>query len=213
MKKPYVIINCASSIDGKIALPGKKPLKISNEEDMARVHKLRNECDAVLVGIETVLADNPKLTVKEKYVEKVRQPLRIVLDSSFRTPEDAEVMKPYAKTLIVTVTKEEKKGNIEIIKCGNGKVDIKKLMEILYERGIKKLMVEGGATIIWEFLKNEIVDEMNIFFSPIIIGGDAPSIADGEGAKKEDEIINMKLEKIEKIGNGYLIKLIPQQKR
>ncbi|RLF43417.1 MAG: 5-amino-6-(5-phosphoribosylamino)uracil reductase, partial [Thermoplasmata archaeon] len=68
MKRPYVIINCASSIDGKIALVGKKPLKISSEEDMARVHKLRNECDAILVGIGTILADDPKLTVKEKYV-------------------------------------------------------------------------------------------------------------------------------------------------
>lgn len=213
MKKPYVIINCASSIDGKIALPGKVPLKISNEEDIARVHKLRNECDAVLVGIETVLADNPKLTVKEKYVDKVRQPLRIVLDTSFRTPEDAEVMKSYAKTLIVTAEKEGKKGNVEIIKCGNGRIDIKKLMKILYERGIKKLLVEGGSTVIWEFLKNNMVDEMNIFFSSIIIGGNAPSIAGGEGAKKEEEIIKMKIEKIERIGDGYLVKLIPQQKQ
>lgn len=213
MKKPYVIINCASSIDGKIALPGKLPLKISNEEDMARVHKMRNECDAVLVGIETVLADNPKLTVKEKYVDKVKQPLRIVLDTHLRTPENAEVMKPYAKTLIVTAEKEEEKGNVEIIKCGNGRIDIKKLMEILYERGIKKLMVEGGGTVIWEFLKNNLVDEMNVFFSPIVIGGNAPSIADGDGAKKEDEIIKMRIEKIEKIGDGYLVKLIPKQKQ
>ena len=76
MKKPYVIINCTSSVDGKIALVGKKPLKISNEEDFERVHHLRNECDAILVGIETVLYDNPKLTVKEQFVQGCKNPLR-----------------------------------------------------------------------------------------------------------------------------------------
>jgi len=210
MKKPHVIINCASSIDGKIALVGKKPLKISSEEDMARVHKLRNECDAILVGIETVLADDPKLTVKEKYVGRARQPLRIVLDSKFRTPENAEVMKPYAKTLIVTTCKEFKEGHVEVIKCGNDKVDLKKLMEILYKKGIKKLLVEGGSTVIWEFLKNRLVDEMFIFFAPIIIGGNAPSIAGGEGARKEEDVIKFEIKGMEKIGNGFLLHLIPQ---
>lgn len=210
MKKPHVIVNCASSIDGKIALVGKKPLKISNEEDMARVHKLRNECDAILVGIETVLADNPKLTVKEKYVNKVKQPLRIVLDSKFRIPKDAEVMKPNAKTLIVTTCKEYKEKHVEIIKCGDGKIDLKKLMEILYEKGIRKLLVEGGSTVIWEFLKEKLVDEMFVFFAPIIIGGKAPSIAGGEGAKNEKEVIKFKIKEMKAIGNGYLFHLIPQ---
>ncbi|RLF45461.1 MAG: 5-amino-6-(5-phosphoribosylamino)uracil reductase [Thermoplasmata archaeon] len=177
---------------------------------MARVHKLRNECDAILVGIGTILADDPKLTVKEKYVGIAKQPLRIVLDSKFRTPENAEVMKPNAKTLIVTTCKEFKKGHIEVIKCGNDKVDLIKLMEILHDRRIKKLLVEGGSTVIWEFLKNKLVDEMFVFFAPIIIGGNAPSIAGGEGAKNEKETIKFKIEGIERIGYGYLVKLIPQ---
>ncbi len=210
MKKPYVIINCAASIDGKIALVGKKPLKLSSEEDMARVHKLRNKCDAILVGIETVLADDPKLTVKEKYVGKARQPLRIVLDSNFRTPENAEVMKPNAETLIVTTCKEFKKGHLEVIKCGNGKVDLKKLMEILYDRGIRKLLVEGGSTVIWEFLKNGLVDEMLVFYTPVVIGGNAPSIAGGEGAQKKEDVIKLKIKNVEKMGNGVLLHLIPQ---
>lgn len=210
MKKPYVIVNCASSIDGKIALVGKKPLKISSEEDMARVHKLRNECDAILVGIETVLADDPKLTVKEKYVGKARQPLRVILDSKFRTPENAEVMKPYAKTLIVTTCKEFKEGHVEVIKCGNDKIDLKKLMEILHKKGIKKLLVEGGSTVIWEFLKNKLVDEMFVFFAPIIIGGNAPSIAGGEGARKGEDVIKFEIKEVERMGSGFLLHLIPQ---
>ncbi len=211
--KPYVIINCASSIDGKIALVGKKQLKISNEEDMARVHKLRNECDAILVGIETVLADNPKLTVKEKYVSKAKQPLRIVLDSNFRVPKNAEVMKPNAKTLIVTTCKDCKEKNVEVIKCGDEKVDLKKLMKILYEKGIRKLLVEGGSTVIWEFLNEKLVDEIFIFFAPMIIGGNAPSIAGGKGAKSKEEIIKLKIKKIEKLGDGFLVNLIPEYKQ
>ncbi len=213
MKKPYVIINCASSLDGKIGLPGGKPLKISNEEDMARVHKLRNECDAILVGIGTVLSDNPKLTVKEKYVKNPRNPLRIVLDANFRIPKNAEVMKGDAKTLIVTTSREFKKGNMEAIKCGEGKrVDLKKLMEILYERGIKKLMVEGGSTVIGEFLRNGIVDEMMIFYAPIFIGKNAPSIT-GIEIDGEEEIIRMRIKSLEKVGSGYLLTLIPEQKQ
>jgi len=121
--KPYVIVNCAMSIDGKIALANRKQMRISNEEDMKRVYMLRNECDAVLVGIGTVLNDDPKLTVKEKYVKNPSQPLRIVLDSNFRTPKNAEVMSKDAPTLIVTTCREFKEGNIEVIKCGKGKVD------------------------------------------------------------------------------------------
>ncbi|MEM2934740.1 MAG: 2,5-diamino-6-(ribosylamino)-4(3H)-pyrimidinone 5'-phosphate reductase [Candidatus Thermoplasmatota archaeon] len=198
--RPYVIINCASSLDGKISLAKKKPLKISNEEDEERVHKLRNECDAILVGIETVLADDPKLTVKEKYVKNPRNPLRIVLDSKFRMPENASMLKQQGKTLIVTTCKEFKKENIEVIKCGNGKVDIVKLMEILYERGIRKLLVEGGATVITEFLKKGIFDEMQIFFSPIFIGKNATSLIE-----EIDEIIKMEIKEIKKIGNGFLV--------
>lgn len=211
--KPYVIINCASSIDGKIALVGKKSLKISNEEDMGRVHILRNECDAILVGIGTVLEDNPKLTVKEKYVKNAKQPVRVVLDSKFRVPKDAEVMKPYGKTIIATTCKEFKREHIEVIKCGNGKVDLKKLLKILYNRGIRKILVEGGSTVIWEFLKNKLADELIVFYAPLIIGGKAPSIAGGEGAKSEEEVIKLEIKEIKRVGDGFLVRFIPKYER
>ncbi len=208
--KPYVIVNCAMSIDGKIALANRKQMRISNEEDMKRVYMLRNECDAVLVGIGTVLNDDPKLTVKEKYVKNPSQPLRIVLDSNFRTPKNAEVMSKDAPTLIVTTCREFKEGNIEVIKCGKGKVDLKRLMKILYERGIKKLMVEGGETVIWEFLKNGLVDELSVFIAPIIIGGkNSPTLAGGEGALSPQKIIKMRLVESKKLGDGILLKFHP----
>lgn len=211
--RPYVIINCASSIDGKIALVGKKEIKLSNEEDSARVHMLRNECDAILVGIETVLTDNPKLTVKEKYVHNPKQPIKIILDSKLRIPEESNVLKA-GKTIIATISNKIRKfnENVEIIRCKekNGKIDLNELMKILYKKGIRKLLVEGGSTVIWEFLKNGIVDEMFIYFSPIIIGGDAPTIAGGDGAKKDEETIKMEIKKIVRMGEGYLVKLVPK---
>src|SRR5947208_15115613 len=99
--RPHVVINAAMSVDGKIALSGGKPVRLSNEEDLRRVHALRAKADAVLVGIGTVLKDDPKLTVKAEYV-KGRNPLRIVLDSRGRTPAGANVLDSSAPTLIVT---------------------------------------------------------------------------------------------------------------
>src|SRR5512136_1773557 len=100
MKRPYVIINCAMSADGKIASPMRKQMQISCDEDIKRMYRLRNECDTVLVGVGTILTDNPKLTVKEKYVKHPRQPLRVVLDSKGRTPPHALVLNNVSKTLI-----------------------------------------------------------------------------------------------------------------
>ncbi len=150
MKRPYVIVNCAMSADGKIASPSGKQLRISNEEDIKRMYNLRNSCDAVLVGIGAVLSDDPKLTAKEKYVKNPKQPLRVVLDSKCRTPEDALVLNYVAKTLIVTVQGNEKQfegDHIEVvgIKADDGMhVELESMLDLLYHRGIKKLLVEGG---------------------------------------------------------------------
>ncbi len=210
--RPYIIINCASSLDGKIALPSGEQARISSEEDMARVHKLRASVDAILVGVGTILADNPKLTVKKEYVKKAKNPVRVILDSHFRTPSDAEVMQPNARTIIVTTSKEYKKGLLEVIKCGEGdKVDLIKLMDLLYQRGIKKLLVEGGSTVIWEFLKHGLFDEFQIYIAPMIIGGDAPTVAGGEGIKSIEEAIKLRLYAIERYGDGLVLKFIPQR--
>ena len=141
MKKPYVVVNCAMSADGKIALPTKKQMRLSSEEDIERMYKLRNECDAVLVGIDTVLLDNPKLTVKEKYIINPKQPLRVVLDSKCRTPKDALVLNDSANTLIIT-----SKGNLPL----------------------KKLKTEKHH---WYFEGECNYDMLNIIFSISLEGG------------------------------------------
>jgi 2,5-diamino-6-(ribosylamino)-4(3H)-pyrimidinone 5'-phosphate reductase len=108
------------SADGKIASPTRKQMRISCEEDLRRMYLLRNESDAVLVGIGTILADDPKLTVKEPYVQHPKQPLRVILDSTGRTPPDALALNTVSKTLIITAEGQKKtyKGShIEVAEC------------------------------------------------------------------------------------------------
>jgi 2,5-diamino-6-(ribosylamino)-4(3H)-pyrimidinone 5'-phosphate reductase len=216
MKRPHVIINCAMSADGKIASPIGKQMKISCDEDMKRMYQLRNECDAVLVGVGTILADNPKLTVKEKYVKHPKQPLRVVLDSKGRTPPQALVLNDVTKTLIITAkgTKKTYNGShIEVINCEtdrNGLIEVKGVLNLLYRKGIRTLLVEGGGTVIWNFLKNKVVDDLFIFIKPCIIGGkETPTVAEGEGIKSEEECIPLTIVKVKRLGSGLLIHYQP----
>jgi len=195
------------SADGKIALPSGVQTKMSNEEDMKRVHLLRNECDGILVGVNTIISDNPKLTVKEKYVKNPRKPVRIVLDSKLRIPDNANVLDGKASTIIATAERYSKQvSNAEVIECGKEKVDLKKLLRILDGKGIKKLLVEGGSTVIWSFLNQRLADELNMFVGPIVIGGEtSPTLAGGEGVKCFEEIIPLKLKDVKRIGDGVLL--------
>ena len=211
MSRPYVIINCAMSADGKIASPSGKQLRISNEEDIKRMYNLRNSCDAVLVGINTILSDNPKLTVKDEYVENPKNPIRIILDVHCRTKTDALAADEKAKTLIITSGECDKNysSTVEIIQCDvdyEGLIDLEKMLEILSGRGIKKLMVEGGSTVIWSFLKQGFVDDLYVFIGPVIIGGKyTPSMADGEGISTEDDLINLEIVEVSKLNDGILV--------
>jgi 2,5-diamino-6-(ribosylamino)-4(3H)-pyrimidinone 5'-phosphate reductase len=205
--RPRVIINAAMSVDGKIALVGGKRIKISDEADFRRVHEMRNSVDAILVGINTILKDNPKLTVKDKFVKNPRNPVRVVLDSRLRIPPDSKVLNGSAPTIVATTEDAPHRDiNAEIIRCGKGRVDLKCLLEELWKRGIKSLMVEGGGTVIYEFVKEGLVDEINVFIGSIIIGGDAPTLAQGAGAKNEDEVIKLKLLECKPLGYGVLLR-------
>ena len=218
MKRPYIIINCAMSADGKIALPSRTQIRLSSEEDIKRVYNLRHTCDAVLVGIETVLSDNPKLTVKEKYVKNPNHPLRVVLDSKGRTPQDALVVDDAAPTLIFTTKGYEKQypgENVEVYSVPadpSGRVDLAPMLEVLSLRGITTVLVEGGGTIIWNFLKQRFMDDLYVYISPCIIGGaKTPTVADGEGINSEDAQICLQVTAISRLGSGLLLhyKMIP----
>lgn len=202
-----VIINCAMSADGKIALRSRRQTAISGDEDLRRVHKLRNSCDAILVGVETVLSDDPKLTVKEKYVKKPRNPVRIVLDSRGRTPSEAQVLNGAARTIIVTNERSKKTfRNAEALRCGKKEIDLLRLLDALEKMGIGCLLVEGGSRVIWSFLEHRLADEVNIFIGSMVIGGDeSPTPAGGDGAIDENGIIPLRLKSSKALGNGILL--------
>ena len=181
-------------------------MRISSEQDLKRVYHLRNTSDAVLVGIGTVLSDDPKLTVKEKYVKKPKQPIRIVLDTFCKTPENAKVVNDVTKTIIVTGTDCIKKfgSNVEILKCKTNKknfIDLKSLLDALYKRGIRKLMVEGGSSVINDFLNEGFVDDFFIYVGSMIIGGkNTPTLVN-----ENFGILQLKLVKTKNFGSGILL--------
>jgi len=212
MNRPKIIINCAMSADGKIALPDKTQMRISSESDMKRVHNLRNCCDAVLVGIGAVLSDDPKLTVKEKYVYDSRQPIRIILDTNCKTPHDALVVNQKAKTIICCKENIEKntfQNNVEILVCKTNQqnhLDLHDVLNRLAQKGIQTILIEGGGTIIWSFLKEKLVDDLLVYMGSIIIGGKkTPTMADGIGITNANEAIQLNIKKIEPKNNGVLI--------
>lgn len=184
---PRVIVNCAMSADGKIASREKRQVRISDEEDMVRVHRLRNECDAILVGVGTIIADDPSLLVKERYVENPNQPLRIVLDPKCRIPPDAKVLGDGADTIVVTKDEDADIEGAEILVCcsdegDEGHIDLNSLLEVLRLRNIETILVEGGGETIWRFFRQNLVDEFSVFVGSMIIGGaTSPTPVDGDG--------------------------------
>lgn len=202
--KPKVIVNMAMSADGKIALPDRREVKISGEEDFKRVHEMRDRVDAILVGIGTVLADDPKLTVKEKFVNEPNHPVKVVLDSQGRVPEDAHIFKD-SNYLIATTEDIDKDG---FVKCGDGdRVDLNILLDELEKRSIHELLVEGGGETVYSFFEADLVDELYLFVGSMIIGGrNSPTPADGEGAETIDDIVDMELLSHEELDDGILLK-------
>lgn len=204
--RPRVIINAAMSVDGKIALEDGKAVRLSNEEDLRRVHRLRAEVDAILVGVGTVLMDDPKLTVKSEYA-KGRNPLRVVLDSDGKIPEQAHVLDGTAPTLIVTSDESTREfPHAEVLRCGKDEVDLALLLDRLASRGIKTVLVEGGSTVIWSFLRHRLADELKVFISNRVLGGhSAPTLAGGLGATSLEDSIRLRLDRTERLGDGVLL--------
>lgn len=171
---------------------------------MQRVKRLRLECDAILVGVGTIVADDPHLTVKNE--PKETQPLRVVLDPQGRTPAGAKVLNDKAATLIVTLdgcTKEF--FGQTVLRAGKNVIDLERLMDDLERRGIRSVLVEGGGSTIWSFFSAGLVDEYRVYVGTRIIGGTtAPSPVDGIGFL-EDGSVGMVLRSVERMGEGVLL--------
>ncbi len=204
MMRPHVVVNCAMTADGKIASIARRQVRISSPEDMERVKELRTGSDAILVGVGTVLADDPHLTVRSLSPDK--NPLRIVLDSQGRTPNNAKVLTGGVPTLIATAANCVKTWRgAQVLRCGEGQVDLQCLMVELERRGIERLMVEGGGETICSFFKNGLVDEYRVFVGSLVLGGvDAPTPCEGQGFL-EKNAIRLRLLTVTQLGEGALL--------
>ena len=187
--KPHVTLNCAMSLDGFIGKPGKR-IRFSNQKDKKRVHNMRARHDAIMVGINTVLTDNPHLTVRHA---KGRNLVRVIVDSRGRTPLASRVLDGKAKT-VIAVSKKAAKVKIkrlsdkaDVIVAGKSKVDLKKLMSSLYTRKIKTLLLEGGGTLNRSMLNEKLVDEVYLTIAPVLLG-DVIRWVNGALEKKMDLI-------------------------
>lgn len=227
MDRPFIFINSAMSADGKLSTKERKQVSISGKLDFERVDELRARTDAIMVGIGTVLSDNPSLTVKSperkaarKAAGKSENPVRIIVDSAARTPLDADIFKKGEGIRIIAVSNSAPAENVEklekkalIIQTGTEKVDLSELAEKLKIMGINTLMVEGGATLNWGMLSAGLVDEIYTFVGNLIIGGaTSPTFTDGKGFS-EAELLELELLSSEKIENGVLLKWKIKDKR
>jgi len=201
MPRPYTIIVSEVTVDGKLTLrkgrSSKEIMQFMDEEANRYLHELRAKVDGIMVGAETIRTDNPFLTVR--YVEG-KNPTRIVPTSKADIPLDANILKKDAPTIIVTSKKapQEKVDTIrekaEVLIVGEDSVDLVEMMNQLYQKGIKSLMVEGGSTLNWNLIRLGLVDEVRLIHIPFIVGGsDTPTLVGGEGFYSFDEVVKLKL--------------------
>ena len=205
---PFVLLKAAMSLDGKIACRSGDSKWITGDEARKYSHELRSRYDAILVGINTVLKDDPELTCRKR---KGRDPIRIVLDSALRIPFDAKVLRD--ENVVVATSERygrkkknalEKKG-IRVWVLGKERVDMRALMKRLGNEGITSLLVEGGGEANASALEAGIVDKVNFFIAPKIMGGkDAVPAVGGKGAGKMSDALGLENVSVRKMGRDFL---------
>jgi len=220
MERPFTFINSAMSADGKISTKERKQVRISGNVDFDRMDELRASSDAVMVGIGTVLADDPSLTVKSESRRAARKgdgreenPVRVVVDSQARTPLDADIFRKGEGTRVVAVSRSAPRERVKaleemavVIVAGENKVDLLELVVRLKEMGIDRLMIEGGAGLNWGMLSCGLVDEIYSFVGNLIIGGSSsPTLVDGPGFE-ENEIMGLEFVSCERMDDGVVLK-------
>ncbi len=171
---PHVILSCAMSIDGKIGKKGEQVL-LSNRQDLDRVHNLRGNADAIMVGINTVITDNPQLTARQGG----KNPVRVIVDSNARLPVKANVLTEPGEVILAVsngasrdrlITLKKNHPGLKMVATGDRMVNLKNLLMNLYERGIKVVLLEGGGTLNHSMLEGGFINEMYITLVPVVLG-------------------------------------------
>jgi diaminohydroxyphosphoribosylaminopyrimidine deaminase/5-amino-6-(5-phosphoribosylamino)uracil reductase len=215
---PFVTAKFAMSLDGKIATRTGDSRWISGEESRRHVHNLRHQADVIMAGVNTMLKDDPRLTVRSgagRGGTAREQPLRVIIDSKGRTPLSARVFKEPGKTLVAlgrTVADEERRtfetpgAEVLELPLPDGRVDLARLLKVLGERGVTSVLVEGGGILLGSLFDLGLVDKVVAFIAPMVIGGKtARTPVAGEGAAKITEAVRLERCRVEKFGQDVML--------
>jgi diaminohydroxyphosphoribosylaminopyrimidine deaminase/5-amino-6-(5-phosphoribosylamino)uracil reductase len=219
-KRPFVRVKSAMTLDGWTATSTGHSKWITNEYSRQFVHGLRNRADAVMVGVGTVVADDPRLTTRVRR-GKGRDPMRIVLDTHLRTPRNARILHHGScSDTVLVVGPDVKSGDLKTLEkrgvstliCPTrfGRIDLRALMGILGRMSVTDLLVEGGATLIGSMIHERLVDKFYIFKAPKILGGDdGVAMAAGPGSKMMDKCLSLKNIRVRRFEEDILIEGYP----
>jgi diaminohydroxyphosphoribosylaminopyrimidine deaminase / 5-amino-6-(5-phosphoribosylamino)uracil reductase len=213
---PFVTVKYAASLDGKIAAASGDSRWVSGPETLAWAHRMRTGLDAIMIGVSTVVIDNPRLTARPGGVEVERQPLRVVVDSRGRTPPTADVLGGPARTLIATTAPSSDEWRKAMTERGadvveypaddSGRVALLPLLEDLGKRGVVNLLVEGGGVLHGSFFDQGLVDKVHAIVAPMVIGAnDAASAVAGRGAQRMADAIRLRKVSVERLGEDLLV--------
>lgn len=206
---PFVILKFAMSLDGKLATKEGSSRWISGERARRFVHSLRWGVDAILVGVRTILADDPELTARRGRVRRRGKPIRVILDAFGKTPPDARIFKSPNPVIIATanpeaIRKYEGIADIILLEEEGGYLNLSKLLEELGKREIMSLLVEGGGEVIGSFLFSGLADKAYVFVSPIFIGGRDAVTVGGEGVSDISRALRLEDIEIKRLGDDIL---------
>ena len=218
---PFITTKYAMTLDGKIATFTGDSRWVSGPEARNSVHEMRRTRDAVMVGVNTILNDNPQLTVRDEAgAPDSRQPLRVILDSRARTPPEAKVLKEPGQTLIaVTMPPDSRvkslvEAGAEVLQLPanvDGLVDINALLEALGARDVVSVLVEGGGILLGTLFDSRLVDKVAVFVAPAVIGGSSsPSPVGGKGIRLMSHATTIRQNRLERIGEDILIVGYPE---
>lgn len=218
--QPFIVIKVAQSLDGKIAMASGESKWITSEPSRIKAHEFRIWYDAVMVGIGTVLKDDPLLNCR--YPGKKKDPIRVVVDSHAKIPLEARVLKCEGRVIIATIegadrlkVKELRRLGAEVLEVPalDDKVNLHSLIKILGEMGITGVLVEGGGTLIASLIKENLVDKMLVFQAPLIIGGEGINTVGRLNLDRLYRAPRFKINFVEKIGEDLLIEAYPFQEK
>lgn len=214
---PWVVMKAALSLDGKISYQPGRGGAISGTKSKEFVHGLRNNLDAILIGVDTAVIDNPSLTTRLPGQES-RDPLRIIIDSSLRTDPGSKVFTPqspaetwifYSSDLVADSTKIAlKRAGAQLHKVSattDGQVDLKEVLQVLGNNNILSLLVEGGASIFGSLLRHDLIDEVYLLLAPFFIGEQGQSLLSGYSATIPEQVTKLREVTVSRLGNDTLI--------